>query len=73
MCWITFGIEAISIRSSLLWFYLLVFFQVHKVIFEGKRATEILFEHYGEMKKVKAKKEIILSAGKPLFTNGVIF
>ncbi len=60
-------------KSSFSWFYLLVFFQVHKIIFEGKRATEILFEHYGEMKKVKAKKEIILSAGKLLFTNDVIF
>jgi len=36
---------------------------VQKVVFEGKRAVGILVEHKGAQKIIKARKEVILSAG----------
>ena len=35
----------------------------YQVVFEGKRAAGILIEHNGAQKVIRAKKEVILSAG----------
>jgi hypothetical protein len=42
---------------------IIVCFQVQKILFRGKRSFGIVVEHNGELKKVRARKEIILSAG----------
>jgi hypothetical protein len=46
---------------------IMVCFQVQKILFRGKRSFGIVVEHNGELKKVRARKEIILSAGNIFF------